>query len=131
MRFMWYSNVYAIRTLESIHFTFSLHLVYFTRQERHKRRQGCFYYASTDMAALTSIITLTTQQLFSPLKSTVREREKERSLILKQDGKRERERCLQFLSRIMHMHYVTFHYQVKSERTGQLWVRECIRHTLT
>ena len=25
---------------------------------------------------------------------------------------------------------ITIHYQVESERTGQLWVRECIRHTL-
>lgn len=55
--------------LNLVHFTFSLHLVYVFlvkhRQERHKRRQGCFYYASTDMVALTSIITIPTTVLSS------------------------------------------------------------------
>jgi hypothetical protein len=81
MRFIRYTNAHAIRTLESVHFTFfttfSIFLVKY-RQERHKRRQGCFYYTSIDIAALVSIIiTTTTQQLFSLLKCTVHERERE------------------------------------------------------
>jgi len=98
------------------------------RHERHKRRQGCFYYASTDMISLTSIIT--TQQLFSPLKSTVRERQKEQSFISKA-RENERDSYGSYHESCTHIHYSTFYYQVESKRTRQLWMRACIRHTFT
>jgi hypothetical protein len=52
------------------------------RQERGKRWQGCFYYASTDRVALANI---TSEQLFSLLKSSAYEGTSERA------GERERE----------------------------------------
>ena len=73
------------------------------------------------------------------LLSRVTDRERERERERGREGERakpylearekERKRCLRFLSRIMHMHYVTFHSQVERKRTGQLRVRECMRHT--
>ena len=89
MRFI---AAYVIRILESIHFTFFTTFCIFLvkyRQERHNHRQGCFYYVSTDRVALASI---TNEQLFSPLKSTVPERDRERERGREALSRSERER---------------------------------------
>lgn len=36
------------------------------------------------------------------------------------EERREQERCLRFLSRVMHIRHVTLHYQVESERVGAI-----------